>query len=264
MSGRKTIQDFLSSNKVDISKLLTLALEKTKEDLYKNLSYNLTNKELEKLKLLIKKRERGIPFAYLSGSQGFYHLDFKVSSATLVPRPETELLIDIAIDLFKPNQLIDVLDLGTGSGVIAITLADLCPSWRISATDKSKDALKIAKKNTTKDINFYHSSWFDELTGKSFDLIVTNPPYLAENDSHLESLKYEPIEAMVSGKDGLDDIREIIQNAPKYLNKGGHLLIEHSDRHQKEVVELLKPSFVNILTYQDLNGLDRAILAQYP
>ncbi len=238
MSGRKTIQDFLSSNKVDISKLLTLALEKTKEDLYKNLSYNLTNKELEKLKLLIKKRERGIPFAYLSGSQGFYHLDFKVSSATLVPRPETELLIDIAIDLFKPNQLIDVLDLGTGSGVIAITLA--------------------------KDINFYHSSWFDELTGKSFDLIVTNPPYLAENDSHLESLKYEPIEAMVSGKDGLDDIREIIQNAPKYLNKGGYLLIEHSDRHQKEVVELLKPSFVNILTYQDLNGLDRAILAQYP
>ena len=263
MSGRKTIQDFLSSNKVDIAKLLTLALKKTKEDLYKNLSYNLTNKELEKLKLLIKKREQGIPFAYLSGSQGFYHLDFKVSSATLIPRPETELLIDIAIDLFKPNQLIDVLDLGTGSGVIAITLADKCPSWRISATDKSIDALKIAKKNTTKDINFCHSSWFDELTGKTFDLIVTNPPYLAENDSHLENLKYEPIEAMVSGKDGLDDIREIIQNAPKYLNQGGYLLLEHSDRHQKEVVELLKLSFVNILTYQDLNVLDRAILAQY-
>ena len=262
MSGRKTIQDFLSSNKVDIAKLLTLALKKTKEDLYKNLSYKLTKKELEKLKLLIKKREQGIPFAYLSGSQGFYHLDFKVSPATLIPRPETELLIDIAIDLFKPNQLIDVIDLGTGSGVIAITLADKCPSWRISATDKSKEALKIAKKNTTKDINFYQSSWFDKLTGKTFDLIVSNPPYLAENDSHLESLKYEPIEALISGKDGLDDIREIIQNAPKYLNQGGYLLLEHSDRQQKEIVELLKLSFVNILTYQDLNGLDRVILAQ--
>jgi len=262
MSRRGTIQDFLSSNKVDIAKLLTLALKKTKEDLYKNLSYKLTNKELEKLKLLIKKREQGIPFAYLSGSQGFYHLDFKVSPATLIPRPETELLIDIAIDLFKPNQLIDVIDLGTGSGVIAITLADKCPSWRISATDKSKEALKIAKKNTTKDINFYHSSWFDKLTGKTFDLIVSNPPYLAKNDSHLESLKYEPIEALISGKDGLDDIREIIQNAPKYLNQGGYLLLEHSDRQQKEIVELLKLSFVNILTYQDLNGLDRVILAQ--
>jgi len=158
--------------------------------------------------------------------------------------------------------LIDVIDLGTGSGVIAITLADKCPSWRISATDKSKEALKIAKKNTTKDINFYHSSWFDKLTGKTFDLIVSNPPYLAENDSHLESLKYEPIEALISGKDGLDDIREIIQNAPKYLNQGGYLLLEHSDRQQKEIVELLKLSFVNILTYQDLNGLDRVILAQ--
>ena len=262
MSGRKTINDFLSEDLIDITHLLTLALGQKKEQLYIDSNYELTDKELKKLNELIQQRQQGKPFAYLSGSQGFYHLDFKVSSATLIPRPETELLIDIAIDLFKPNQLIDVIDLGTGSGVIAITLADKCPSWRISATDKSIDALKIAKKNTTKDINFYHSSWFDELTGKTFDLIVTNPPYLAENDSHLESLKYEPIEAMVSGKDGLDDIREIIQNAPKYLNQGGYLLLEHSDKHQNEIVELLKLSFVNIVTYQDLNGLDRVILAQ--
>ena len=262
MSGRKTINDFLSEDLIDITQLLTLVLGQNKEQLYTYSNYELTNKELKRLDELIQQRLQGKPFAYLSGSQGFYHLDFKVSPATLIPRPETELLIDIAIDLFKPNQLIDVIDLGTGSGVIAITLADKCPSWRISATDKSKEALKIAKKNTTKDINFYHSSWFDKLTGKTFDLIVSNPPYLAENDSHLESLKYEPIEALISGKDGLDDIREIIQNAPKYLNQGGYLLLEHSDRQQKEIVELLKLSFVNILTYQDLNGLDRVILAQ--
>ena len=262
MSGRKTINDFLSEDLIDITHLLTLALGQKKEQLYTDSNYELTNTELKKLDELIQQRQQGKPFAYLSGSQGFYHLDFKVSPATLIPRPETELLIDIAIDLFKPNQLIDVIDLGTGSGVIAITLADKCPSWRISATDKSKEALKIAKKNATKDINFYHSSWFDELSDKTFDLIISNPPYLSENDSHLESLKYEPIEAMVSGKDGLDDIREIIQNAPKYLNQGGYLLLEHSDRHQKEIVELLKDSFVNILTYQDLNDLDRVILAQ--
>ena len=262
MSGRKTINDFLSEDLIDITHLLTLALGQKKEQLYTDSNYELTYKELKRLDELIQQRQQGKPFAYLSGSQGFYHLDFKVSPATLIPRPETELLIDIAIDLFKPNQLIDVIDLGTGSGVIAITLADKCPSWRISATDKSKEALKIAKKNTTKDINFYQSSWFDKLTGKTFDLIVSNPPYLAENDSHLESLKYEPIEALISGKDGLDDIREIIQNAPKYLNQGGYLLLEHSDRQQKEIVELLKLSFVNILTYQDLNGLDRVILAQ--
>jgi len=262
MSGRKTINDFLSEDLIDITQLLTLVLGQNKEQLYTYSNYELTNKELKRLDELIQQRQQGKPFAYLSGSQGFYHLDFKVSPATLIPRPETELLIDIAIDLFKPNQLIDVIDLGTGSGVIAITLADKCPSWRISATDKSKEALKIAKKNTTKDINFYQSSWFDKLTGKTFDLIVSNPPYLAENDSHLESLKYEPIEALISGKDGLDDIREIIQNAPKYLNQGGYLLLEHSDKQQKEIVELLKLSFVNILTYQDLNGLDRAILAQ--
>ena len=262
MSGRKTINDFLSEDLIDITHLLTLALGQKKEQLYTDSNYELTNKELKRLDELIQQRQQGKPFAYLSGSQGFYHLDFKVSPATLIPRPETELLIDIAIGLFKPNQSIDVIDLGTGSGVIAITLADKCPSWRISATDKSKEALKIAKKNTTKDINFYQSSWFDKLTGKTFDLIVSNPPYLAENDSHLESLKYEPNEALISGKDGLDDIREIIQNAPKYLNQGGYLLLEHSDRQQKETVELLKLSFVNILTYQDLNGLDRVILAQ--
>ncbi|MEC7596502.1 MAG: peptide chain release factor N(5)-glutamine methyltransferase [Pseudomonadota bacterium] len=262
MSSGKIIKDFLHKDIIDIQLLLCLALKQKKEQLFANPSYELTKKELTKLKKLIKDRNNGKPYAYLSGSQGFYHLDFQVSSDTLIPRPETELLIDIAIDLFKPNQLIDAIDLGTGSGIIAITLADKCPAWRISASDKSINALKIAKKNATKDIKFYHSSWFDELTGKTFDLIVTNPPYLAENDSHLEDLKYEPIEAMVSGKDGLDDIREIIKNAPNYLNEGGYLLLEHSDRKQKEIVELLKDSFINIKTYQDLNGLDRAILAE--
>ena len=262
MVRRKTIQYFLSRSVVDITELLSLLLDQTKEELYINSDYNLSDEEITKLDQLIKQRERGIPFAYLSGSQGFYHLDFEVSSATLIPRPETELLIDIAIELFKPNQAIDAIDLGTGSGAIAITLADKCPSWRVSATDKSVDALTIAKKNTTKNINFYCGSWFKTLADKTFDLIVCNPPYIAESDPHLESLQHEPIEALVSGKDGLDDIREIIHNAPKHLNQGGYLLLEHGYNQQKEIVELLRDSFVNIVTYQDLNCLDRAILAQ--
>jgi release factor glutamine methyltransferase len=263
MVRRKTIQYFLSKSIVDITELLTLLLDQTKEELYINSDYKLTDEELTKLDQLIKQREHGIPFAYLSGSQGFYHLDFEVSSATLIPRPETELLIDIAIELFKPNQAIDAIDLGTGSGAIAITLADKCPSWRVSATDKSIDALTIAKRNATKNINFYYGSWFKALADKTFDLIVSNPPYIAENDPHLKNLQHEPIEALISGKDGLDDIREIIQQAPRYLNQDGYLLLEHGYNQKQEITKLLADSFINITTYKDYNGLNRAILAQY-
>ena len=263
MSRRKTIQDFLRKDLTDITKILCLALNQEREQLFAYPNYELNEKELDKLDKLIKDRNNGVPFAYLKGSQGFYELDFIVSPATLIPRPETELLIDISLNTFDSNKKIKALDLGTGSGAIAITLSEKCPIWEMTATDKSNEALKIAKLNTHNEINFYCGDWFDAVPDEKFDLIVSNPPYIDDHDPHLDKLKYEPLEALISGSNGLDDIRIIINESPKYLKEGGYLLLEHGFNQQKEIIGLLKESFFNINTYKDLNNIDRAVLAQY-
>ena len=262
MSVRKSIKDYLKEDIEDISKLLSLALKKSKEQLFSNPNYELNNIELKALDNLIEQRNDGKPFAYLKGSQGFYDLNFIVSSATLIPRPETELLIDITLDTFDINTKINALDLGTGSGVIAITLSEKYLNWSISATDQSKAALKIAQLNTNKNINFYHGNWFDPLPKEKFDLIVSNPPYINDHDPHLKSLSYEPIEALISGSDGLDDIRKIILQAPQFLNQAGYLLLEHGYNQKNHIIDLLKESFENIKAFKDINKIDRAILAQ--
>jgi len=164
--------------------------------------------------------------------------------------------------MFDINKKISALDLGTGSGIIAITLSEKRPKWKLSATDKSMDALNIAKLNSNKNIDFYCGSWFDPLPLKKFDLIVSNPPYINEHDPHLEDLKYEPIEALVSGDDGLNDIREIITKSTEFLNIGGYLLLEHGYDQKYRIVKLLEESFTNIKTFKDLNKVDRAILAE--
>jgi release factor glutamine methyltransferase len=237
-------------------------LGKSNTQLYAQNDYALDDKQQQQLENFIQQREQGIPFAYLSGKKGFYHLDFKVTKDTLIPRPETELLIDITLDLLKKNQKYQVLDLGTGSGIIAVTLADINPRWKVSATDFSQAAINVAKINATTNINFTQGSWFDAVIDQTFDLIVSNPPYIEENDAYLDDLTYEPQTALVSGIDGLDDIRIIINNAPEYLNKDGYLLLEHGYNQQTEIVELLSINFTNIQTFMDYNSKDRAVLAQ--
>jgi len=262
MSLRKSIKDLLKEGSKDISQLLCLALKQTKGQLYANLNYELNDEELVSIENLIKQRSNGKPFAYIRGFQGFYDLDFIVSPATLIPRPETELLIDIALDTFDIDTPVNLLDLGTGSGIIAVTLCEKRPKWKISATDQSDAALKIAKLNAPSKINFYSGDWFDPLTNKKFDFIISNPPYIESSDPHLNNLKYEPIVALVSGKDGLDDIRKIITQAPSFLNKNGYLLLEHGYHQQNQIIELLEEFFINIMPFKDLNKVDRAILAQ--
>ena len=258
----KTVQDYLNGGACDIAPLLSLVLGKSNTQLYAQNDYALGDKQQQQLENFIQQREQGIPFAYLSGKKGFYHLDFKVTKDTLIPRPETELLIDITLDLLNKNQKYQVLDLGTGSGIIAVTLADLNPRWKVSATDFSQAAINVAKINATTNINFTQGSWFDAVTDQTFDLIVSNPPYIEENDAYLDDLTYEPQTALVSGIDGLDDIRIIINNAPEYLNKDGYLLLEHGYNQQTEIVELLSINFTNIQTFMDYNSKDRAVLAQ--
>jgi release factor glutamine methyltransferase len=265
MSRAKTIQDFIRSDIIDIEELLCLALNYSKSLLYANPNHKISASELAKLDLLIQKRESGEPFAYLSGTKGFYHLDFKVTNDTLIPRPETELLIDIALGLFREDESIKMLDLGTGSGIIAITLADKCGHWKVSATDQSEGALEVAKENAQKTktvIEFSHGSWFEAVPNQCFDLIISNPPYVQTNDPHLEGLQFEPIEALISGADGLEDIRMIIDQAPKQLSSGGYLLLEHGYNQQREIMRLMRQSFSDVRGFSDNNGVDRAVLGR--
>ncbi|SMM99686.1 Protein-N(5)-glutamine methyltransferase PrmC, methylates polypeptide chain release factors RF1 and RF2 [uncultured Candidatus Thioglobus sp.] len=257
----RSVKDYLNNAITDGVSLLSLVLEKNHTWLIANNDYLLNNKEKDTLDKLIKQRENGVPFAYLAGTKGFYHLDFKVTPDTLIPRPETELLIDIALDLFKDKPC-NLLDLGTGSGVIAITLADKNPQWKVSATDFSAAALVVAKQNATVEIYFQQGDWFKSVPNQTFDLIISNPPYIEESDPYLEDLKYEPITALTAGKDGLDDIRIIIEQAPNYLNNQGYLLLEHGYNQRQKIVELLSENFTHIQTFQDYNLKNRAILAQ--
>lgn len=257
-----TIADYLKSGAIDIALLLSLALNKSNVELITQDQYQPSTEEKNKLEYLIQQRNNGVPFSYLSGTKGFYHLNFKVTPDTLIPRPETELLIDIALDLFPKDKSCKMLDMGTGSGIIAITLADKNPHWKLTATDYSQDALEVAKSNTTTDIEFLHGSWFEVINNQSFDLIVSNPPYIEENDDYLNNLTHEPISALTSGKDGLDDIRIIINQAPNYLNENGFLLLEHGHNQQAKIVKLLEKDFTNIQTFKDYNTKDRAVLAQ--
>lgn len=255
------MQRYLHKNIVDIKHLLALSLNKSLTWIWSNSDYLLSKKEIIKLEDLIKQREKGVPFAYLEGIKSFYHLDFIVDKNTLIPRPETELIIDIVKEL--KLQKCAMLDLGTGSGIIAITLKDLFQSWQVSACDLLSKTLNIAKKNAIKNntnINFIQSNWFENIDGK-FDLIISNPPYIAENDSHLSFLKFEPISALTSKDNGLFDIKEIIKNANNYLNKGGYLILEHGYNQRDEILELLG-NYCNIKTFNDLNSQHRVILAQ--
>ncbi len=262
MNPGRLIKNLLREDVEDASKLLGLAINKTQEHLFANLDIEITSSEFKKFKRLTEERKSGKPFAYIKGSQGFYENDFLVSPSTLIPRPETELLIDIALENLDTKKKIKVLDLGTGSGIIAITLSEKCPKWEISATDCSIEALDIAKHNAIRDIDFYCGSWFEPLPRKKFDLIVSNPPYISKNDPHLEDLRFEPLEALVSGNDGLEDIRLIISQSPQFLNKNGLLLLEHGYDQKDRIIKLLEGSFKNIKAFKDLNGIDRAIIAE--
>ena len=258
----KTIADFLHSNSCDIAELLSLALNKTKTELYLDSDYKLNTKENKHLNLLIKKRAKGVPFAYLSNIKSFYNLDFNVNFHTLIPRADTEIIINIALELLDKEQKYNIVDLGTGCGNIAITIASMRHNWQVSATDICNKALKVAKKNNTQNITFIQSDWFDAIDNLTFDLIIANPPYIKIKDPHLKNLNFEPQKALISGKDGLDAIKNIIKNAPSYLNKKGYILLEHGYNQQQQVKKLLTNNFYNIKMFKDYNKNDRTILAQ--
>jgi release factor glutamine methyltransferase len=225
---------------------------------------------IETYQVMLNARQHGKPIAYITGNREFWSRDFQVSPAVLIPRPDTELLIELSLALIPATQPYRIIDLGTGSGIIAITLAAERPSALISACDISEAALQVAKANAAKHkvehIQFYQSRWFDSIPQGKFDLIVSNPPYLSEDDEHLHQgdLRFEPLTALISGKQGLSDIYKIAKTARPRLKNNGYLLVEHGYNQQNDVQNIFSSlGYRNIQTHTDLSGQPRVTTGQY-
>ena len=219
---------------------------------------------------LVARRVNGEPIAYIAGECDFYDLTFKVTPDVLIPRPETELLVELAFKRISVNKNYRVLDLGTGCGAIALTLAKRCPQINVVATDLSAAALSVARKNVgninVNNVCIAASNWFSELSGQKFDLIVSNPPYVAENDPHLKQgdLRFEPKMALTADADGLACIRYITAAASDYLVIGGWLMFEHGYDQAAACRKLLETAgFAEIFSHSDLAGIMRVSGGQY-
>ncbi|OXL26605.1 peptide chain release factor N(5)-glutamine methyltransferase [Psychrobacter sp. DAB_AL32B] len=238
--------------------------------------YQLSDSEVERFNSGVIKMQQGTPLAYLTGTQAFWSLDFTVNEHTLIPRPDTEVLVEQVL-LWIKNQPISnttkrLLDLGTGSGCIAISLAHELKkaSWQVVAVDFSLEALKVAQHNAVindvANIEFVRGSWYQELpidNDKLFDVIVSNPPYIDEADDHLAGLLAEPISALSAPNHGLADIEHIVHEAPKYLRAGGILAIEHGFDQGLAVRQVFADNhFDDIQTIKDFGGNDRVTLGQ--
>lgn len=223
----------------------------------------LSGKELTSFQSILTRRSQGEPLAYIKGKKEFWSLNFIVNEHVLIPRPETELLVEIALELISGKQTPQILDLGTGSGAIAIAIAKQRNDCIVVATDISQEALEVAKMNATKhkvSTNFIHSDWYENLANQKFDIIVCNPPYVAEDDPQLHQLvtQYEPNEAVISKNNGLQDLVRVISSAQKYLSLHGHLIVEHGFQQARVVEKLFKQyGFNHVVPYKDLADLNR-------
>ena len=247
----------------EVRSLLAHVLQRTPAWLIAHDDFVLDESRLCSFFALIAQRVAGEPIAYLLKSREFYGRDFEVSPAVLIPRPETELLVDLAKAKVGAGGTARILDLGTGSGCIAITLALECPHASITAVDNSRAALDIARRNADRlgaRVTWCQSDWFEQLAEQSFDLIVSNPPYIAAGDPHLAQgdLRHEPAAALASGVDGLMAIRQIIAAAHSYLVEGGSLWIEHGYDQPEQIARLLQGhGYRSIEQHRDLAGIVR-------
>lgn len=252
------------SARIEVQSLLQAVLQVDRAWLLTHPEQALSDEQLSRYTALFERRLNGEPIAYLLVSREFYGLNFKVSPATLIPRPETELLVELALQRIPRLPSPRVLDLGTGSGAIALSIAHARPDVEVVAVDASEAALEVARENAQRlnigNVRLLHSDWFSALHGEHFDLIVSNPPYVAANDAHLGQgdLRFEPRAALASGADGLDDIRSICAQAKAHLNANGWLLFEHGHDQAERVRALLQQSgFAGVFSARDLAGIER-------
>ncbi|AMO57790.1 SAM-dependent methyltransferase [Endozoicomonas montiporae] len=254
--------------RLDVEILLCHVLGKDRSFLFTWPEYELNEQQLSDFRRLVTERIKGTPVAYLTGARDFWTLKLSVSPATLIPRPDTELLVEQALAKPLPDNA-RVADLGTGTGAIALALASEKQRWAVTGVDKFEDAVTLAERNALKNritnAVFSQGSWCASLPGDHFHMIVSNPPYICSDDEHLSQgdVRFEPETALASGADGLDDIRIIIQQATTKLVNGGWLLLEHGYHQAESIRQLMgNAGFDKISTVQDLSGHDRVTQGQ--
>lgn len=263
------LESISDSAYLDAELLLAHCLNKSKTFLHTWPEIELNETQLAYFHTLIKKRLTDYPVAYLLGKKSFWTFELIVTPDVLIPRPETELLVEIALDKIKNTKNPKILDLGTGSGAIALALASEREDATILATDQSLKALEIAKMNARdlqldQHVTFVQSNWFEDISEINFDLIVSNPPYIDLDDIHLQStIKYEPQEALVAENHGIQDIEKIIKKSHPFLKMGGWVILEHGFDQAKKVSDLLSTNhFSQIKTHNDLNNNFRVTLGK--
>ncbi len=252
----------------EVELLLGHALGRDRAWLYAHADDALAATDALRFHSLLMRRADGEPLAYIIGCREFWSLDLAVTTDVLIPRPETELLVELALQKIPQAADVDISDLGTGSGAIALALAHECPRAHVLATDASAAALAVARGNAERlgirNVEFAQGDWCAALGVRKFNLIVSNPPYIAAADVHLSrgDLRFEPPAALASGADGLDAIRAIVRAASAHLKPGGWLLLEHGYDQGAAVRELLEKSgFADVVTARDLEGRERATMA---
>ena len=256
--------------RLDAELLLAAALGKSRSYLHTWPEKIVSSEHALTFSDYLQRRRGGEPVAYILGQQGFWKLDLEVAPHTLIPRPETEMLVEASLELL-PASPAKVLDLGTGSGAIALALASERPAWHVTAVDRVLEAVALAERNRQRlglnNATVLNSHWFSALEGQRFDLIISNPPYIAAGDVHLDEgdVRFEPESALVAGADGLDDIREIVAAAPHHLNAGGWLMLEHGYDQAPAVRDLLQGAgFVEVESRKDLGTHERITLGRLP
>lgn len=253
-----------SEARLEVRMLLQRVLDVTRAHLSAHPEQLLSASEQFAYDALLQRRLRGEPIAHILGEREFFGLTLRVTPATLIPRPETELLVELALQRIPVSGKCRVLDLGTGSGAIAIAIAHNRPEAQVTAVDASAEALQVARENARRlgiaNLQFMHGDWFAPLAGQRFDLIVSNPPYVAAGDVHLTlgDVRFEPRTALASGTDGLDDIRHIVAQAENFMERGAWLLLEHGYDQAGPVRTLLgQAGFAEVFSARDIAGIER-------
>jgi release factor glutamine methyltransferase len=260
-----------ADSRLEAEVLLSHVLTKNRAYLFAYPEIILTEHQLKVYQHLINQRSQGTPIAYLTGEREFWSLTLAVTPHTLIPRHETERLVELALELVPNEPNINLLDLGTGSGAIALALASEKPDWHITACDSSEDALIVARNNAhtlgVTNVTFYHSDWFKNIPPRRYHAIVSNPPYIADYDPHLEhgDISFEPQNALVSSQDGLADLQYIITHSYDCLLPNGLLLLEHGYEQKVPVRAILNQlGYTKVQCWQDIQGHDRVSGGWHP